>query len=95
MFNSHHVLVSDMEVSSIMSFSCKSHSKRNRWKASAGGVSKDIALLSSRGCAWVSLSSAEVLSIFFKAVVLGIIFTLSLISVPVPETISSEHIGTQ
>lgn len=82
---SHHVLVSDMEVSSIMSLSRKSHSKRKRWKASAGGVSRDITLPSSRGCAWFSLSSAELLRIFFKAVVLGINFTLSLISVPVSE----------
>lgn len=83
----NHVLVSDMDVSSIMSLSCMSHSKRKRWKASVclsalkDGVSRHT-FTSSTGCALLSLPSAEVLSIFISAGVLRVFLTLSLISVP-------------
>ncbi len=86
-----HVLVSDMDVSSIISLSCMSHSKRKRWKASVclsalkDCVSRDT-FTSSTGCALLSLPSAEVLSIFISAGVLRVFLTLSLISVPENKT---------
>lgn len=82
----NHVLVSDMDVSSIM-FSCMSHSKRKRWKASVclsalkDGVSRHT-FTSSTGCALLSLPSVEVLSIFISAGVPRVFLTLSLMSVP-------------
>lgn len=83
----NHVLVSDMDVSSIMSLSCMSHSKRKRWNASVclsalkEGVSRHT-FTSSTGCALLSLPSVEVLSIFISAGVLRVFLTLSLMSVP-------------
>lgn len=83
----NHVLVSDMDVSSIISLSCMSHSKRKRWKASfCLSALKDCVsrhtFTSSTGWALLSLPSAEVLSIFISAGVLRVFLTLSLISVP-------------